>query len=141
MQQDDDNERDPAATALAQLGADPRSLSAAARIRRLLPDIEAALERGVRQADILQTLTAQGLKLTIGQFRTELWRARKRARAKDPQESPPPAKTPTPKRKSPLPGIGASKAERDAYARSVITDEPSNPLLERLKRKNKGEKT
>lgn len=139
MQQDDDNERDPAATALAQLGADPRSLSAAARIRRLLPDIEAALERGVRQADILQTLTAQGLKLTIGQFRTELWRARKRARAKDTKESPPPATTPTPK--SPPPGIGASKAERDAWAKEIIPDDPPNPLLERLKRKNKGEKT
>jgi hypothetical protein len=139
MQQDDDNGRDPASVALAQLGADPRSVPVAAQIRRLLPDIEAALERGVRQAHIIETLTAQGLKLTRGQFRTELWRARKRARATHAKGSPPPAKTPTPKPAAP--GIGASQAERDAYARSVIGDEPSNPRLERLKRKNKGEKT
>jgi len=139
MQQDDDNGRDPAAVALAQLGADPRSVSVAAQIRRLLPDIEAALKRGVRQADIIDTLTDQGLKLTRGQFRTELWRARKRVRAKEGKEAPPPAKAETPKPAAP--GIGASKAEREAYARSVIGDEPANPRLERLKRKNKGEKT
>ena len=93
----------------------------------------------MRQADILDTLAAQGLKLTIGQFRTELWRARKRARAQDPKQAPPRATNPTSKK--PAPGIRASKAERDAYARSVIGDEPSNPLLERLKRKDNGEKT
>jgi hypothetical protein len=121
--QHDYKERDPAAKALARLGTDPRSASAAARIRRLLPDIEAAISRGVRHADIIATLAEEGLRLTLGQFRTELWRARHKRQADQ-------GRQPAPQRPAPK-----SKAERDAWAKEMIPDEPVNPLLERLRRK------
>lgn len=50
----------------------------AARIRVLLPHIEAAMARNVTQSEIISELAKSGLVMTLDELRNSLYRARKR---------------------------------------------------------------
>ncbi|AKM33199.3 hypothetical protein AB870_23485 (plasmid) [Pandoraea faecigallinarum] len=50
----------------------------AARLRQLMPSIEAKLAEGVRAAEIVETLRKGGLELTIATFRNYLYQYRAR---------------------------------------------------------------
>ncbi|NHQ81143.1 hypothetical protein HA051_06040 [Chromobacterium vaccinii] len=52
--------------------------SKAARFRSLLPQINAAIERGVRHAQIIEALAADGLHMSHVEFRNALYRERRR---------------------------------------------------------------
>ncbi|WP_157889381.1 hypothetical protein [Chromobacterium subtsugae] len=56
--------------------------SKAARFRNLLPQINAAIERGVRHAQIIEALAADGLHMSHVEFRNALYRERRREEGK-----------------------------------------------------------
>ncbi|MEN7431768.1 hypothetical protein VA599_13490 [Chromobacterium sp. TRC.1.1.SA] len=56
--------------------------SKAARFRTLLPQINAAIERGVRHAQIIEALAADGLHMSHVEFRNALYRERRREEGK-----------------------------------------------------------
>ncbi|MFK7089378.1 hypothetical protein AAFM71_11250 [Chromobacterium violaceum] len=56
--------------------------SKAARFRALLPQINAAIERGVRHARIIEALAADGLHMSHVEFRNALYRERRREEGK-----------------------------------------------------------
>jgi hypothetical protein len=60
----------------------------AALFRELLPWIEAARNAGVTHTTIWETLSAEGLHLTIGTYRTLLHRSRKKVRTPKPNTEP-----------------------------------------------------
>jgi hypothetical protein len=67
-----------AAAGLRELARSLRAPSSAAQIRRLLPDIETAIDRGANHAQVLQTLKDNGIDMPLRTFRNELYQARKK---------------------------------------------------------------
>lgn len=121
--------------ALRDLAEDPANPSLTDELFELLPDIEAAMQRGASLEEVRQTLAEQGLEASPGAFRGALYRARLRRRTKTQEAaSSEPSQTVSPvaPKRAPAP---RTKAERDAWAREIIPDESKNPLLERIKRK------
>ena len=57
--------------------------SDAARLRDILDEVEAAIASGASYSAILETLHAQGFKLTLASFETTLSRLRKERREKE----------------------------------------------------------
>jgi hypothetical protein len=94
--------------------APPVTTSKAAQFRNLLPAIEAALERGVRQADLVATLAEEGLAMTVDELRNALYRERKRqkgpAREASQTTTPPDA---APSAKPQQPPRGDFRQQRD----------------------------
>lgn len=66
-----------AATALRSLAEGTGNRSEAARLRDLLPDIEATLQAGVKRSAVLEALHAQGFTMTMKGFENTLYRLRK----------------------------------------------------------------
>ncbi|MEJ7806874.1 MAG: hypothetical protein WKG03_13260 [Telluria sp.] len=61
---------------LAQASPDDPTRSKAARLRAVLPEVEAALAAGTSRARVLETLHAHGLEMTHAVFNTTLRRLR-----------------------------------------------------------------
>ncbi|MEM5386685.1 hypothetical protein VSR68_24240 [Paraburkholderia phymatum] len=99
-------DREKAAASLRSLALNSPNRSKAARLRAVLPDVEAALSAGVPSAEIITALAENGLAFTPRTFHGTLYRLRKNARP------------PTPH--APRPAMNAG----DAYARST-GDAPS----------------
>ncbi len=55
----------------------------AAKMRRLMPQIDRRVREGVRHEEIVQTLNANGLTLNLNTFRSYLYRYRKKMRGAD----------------------------------------------------------
>ena len=70
-------EKEAAATALRSLAEGTGNRSEAARLRDLLPDIEATLQAGVKRSAVLEALHAQGFTMTMKGFENTLYRLRK----------------------------------------------------------------
>lgn len=66
----------------------------AARIRVLLPHIEAAMARNVTQSEIISELAKSGLVMTLDELRNSLYRARKRLKRQANKDTPHEAKNP-----------------------------------------------
>lgn len=66
------------AQALARLASDTKGRSETARLRDVLPEIEAALAAGVSRAAVLDTLHAQGFTMGMKSFESALYRLRQR---------------------------------------------------------------
>lgn len=73
-----------AAQALLALSRSSTARTQVARLRELLPDIEAAQAAGVRHQHILDALNAHGFALSLKAYSVMLYRLRQ-ARAKSPQ--------------------------------------------------------
>ncbi|WP_155826601.1 hypothetical protein [Laribacter hongkongensis] len=71
---------------ITQLAAPSRPKTASERVRELLPDIEAAINRGVPHKTILAALAADGFEMSSDVFRTVLSRARAAARKGKPPD-------------------------------------------------------
>lgn len=69
--------KEAAATALRSLAEGTGNRSEAARLRDLLPDIEATLQAGVKRSAVLEALHAQGFTMTMKGFENTLYRLRK----------------------------------------------------------------
>lgn len=80
MRQDGDKPDDAARETLERLAAECAEASLAARFRLLLPELEAAIARGVPHRRIVEGLAEAGMEMSLVTFRTYLRRARKRAR-------------------------------------------------------------
>ena len=63
--------------ALERLAESPQAITRTARVRRMLPKIEAALSAGSTLAEVHQTLVTNGWAITEGAFRGAFYRARK----------------------------------------------------------------
>ena len=68
-----------AEAALERLAARLRAPSIGAQVRRLLPKIEAAIERGATHEQVVETLRESGIDLSLLTFRSALYRARAKA--------------------------------------------------------------
>jgi hypothetical protein len=66
------------ADALKKLASEDGSRSKTARLREVLPEIEAAQKAGVRNQKIVETLNAHGFELNLKTFETTLYRIRKK---------------------------------------------------------------
>lgn len=62
--------------------------SKAARLRTLMPEIEQRIAAGVRIADLVRTLNANGLRITAATLKSYLYRFRKATRAHHADEAP-----------------------------------------------------
>ena len=78
------NDTPTAAQALQALSRSSTARTQVARLRELLPDIEAAQAAGVRHAHILEALNAHGFALSLKAYSVMLYRLRQ-ARAKKPE--------------------------------------------------------
>jgi len=86
-----------------------RKQTIAGLIRERLPDIENKLERGFRQLAIIEELAQEGFIVSLGNFRTELYRARKCLNEKQTKSPPkPPQNRPQPLRQ----GVGITEPEK-----------------------------
>jgi len=61
---------------LQLLATDDTKRSKAARLREIIEDVERALAAGARRADVLATLRAHGLEMSLSTFETTLKRLR-----------------------------------------------------------------
>lgn len=77
-----------AEAALDRLAARLAPPSIGARIRRLLPKIEAAIEAGATHEQIVETLQETGIDVSLNTFRSALYRARKKTSKRSRKESP-----------------------------------------------------
>ena len=68
-----------AEAALERLAARLRTPSIGAQVRRLLPKIEAAIERGATHEQVVETLRESGIEISLLTFRSALYRARAKA--------------------------------------------------------------
>lgn len=99
-----------------------------ARLRQLLPEIEAAQAAGVSNAEIVETLNAQGIDLTLSAFQTALSRIRnprpsqRRLSAGEATHRP----TPAPPSGGPA---GRAEAPRAAAAEPATTGKPEQADL------------
>ena len=57
-----------------------------ARLRALMPGIEAALERGNSRADIVKKLNAEGFEIGMATFQTSIQRIRKKKKSERPMK-------------------------------------------------------
>lgn len=76
--------------------APPTTTSKAAHFRALLPTIEEAMARGVRQADLVAALAEEGLAMSIDELRNALYRERRRKTPRSPNAPSQPAALPAP---------------------------------------------
>jgi len=88
-----------------------RKQTIAGLVRERLPDIENKLEMGFRQETIIEEFAQQGFIVSLGNFRTELYRARKWRSEKHGKSSP----KPTQNRPQPIrQGTGITEPEKTA---------------------------
>ncbi len=80
------NDTPTAAQALLALSRSSTARTQVARLRELLPEIEAAQAAGVKHQYILESLNAHGFALSMKAYSVMLYRLRQ-ARAKNPQAS------------------------------------------------------
>ena len=98
----------------ALTGLPDKPASKTAQVRALLPEIEAAMARGVPQQAIVEQLASDGLHLTLDQLRLILHRIRKPKRKPPDAKSPSaPAATPVPTRPAPASAGFDYKQHRD----------------------------
>ena len=99
---------------LIGLAAPDKPHSKTAQVRELLPEIDAAMARGVPQQTIVDQLADVGLTLTVDQLRNYLHRIRKPKRKPPDAKSPSaPAATPVPTRPAPASAGFDYKQHRD----------------------------
>ena len=87
---------------LAQASPDDPTRSKAARLRAVLPAVEAALAAGTSRARVRETLRAHGLEMTHAVFNTTLRRLRATAAKASIKGIPAPSAEPTRARTPPL---------------------------------------
>ncbi|CAD2265247.1 hypothetical protein X12_004520 (plasmid) [Xanthomonas arboricola] len=93
-----------------------------AQLRQLLPEIEAALAAGAGYAEIVETLNAQGIEMTVSAFRTALFHIRKPTPSKRRHGAREALPHPTP---AGAPGAPAGpQATRSGAAESATTEKP-----------------
>lgn len=80
------NDTPTAAQALLALSRSSTARTQVARLRELLPEIEAAQAAGVKHQHILESLNAHGFALSMKAYSVMLYRLRQ-ARAKNPEAS------------------------------------------------------
>jgi len=73
--------KDEVSARLRALASDDKRRSETARLRDVLPDIEATLAAGVSQADVLAELHTLGFSLPMASFKSALYRLRKRTKS------------------------------------------------------------
>lgn len=101
-------------TSLSGLPVPDKPASKTAQIRELLPEIEAAMARGVPQQTIVDQLAADGLQLTLDQLRLILHRIRKpKRKPPDAPSQAAPAAIPVPSRPAPASAGFDYKQHRD----------------------------
>ncbi len=79
-------DREKVVEELRKLAEDYSTRSDAGRLRDILDEVDAALAAGASYAAVLETLHAQGFKLTPASFETTLARLRKERREKEKKE-------------------------------------------------------
>lgn len=96
-------------------GLPDKPASKTSQVRALLPEIEAAMARGVQQQTIVDQLAADGLHLTLDQLRLILHRIRKpKRKPPDAKSQAAPAATPVPTRPAPASAGFDFKQHRDS---------------------------
>lgn len=81
--------RKQAAEQIRALTPQPAGLTKVARFREVYPELEDAMQRGISQAELVATLAATGLAMTLDELRNALYRERKRLkRAPTPNKEP-----------------------------------------------------
>ena len=108
-----------AAQALLALSRSSTARTQVARLRELLPDIEAAQAAGVRHQHILDALNAHGFALSLKAYSVMLYRLRQ-ARAKTPQAGTA-AAAPLSVARTP---VAAATAEKAAQSPSPAASQP-----------------
>lgn len=99
---------------LIGLAAPDKPHSKTAQVRELLPEIDAAMARGIPQQTIVDQLAEAGLSLTVDQLRNYLHRIRRPKRKPPDAKSPSaPAATPVPTRPAPASAGFDYKQHRD----------------------------
>lgn len=142
-------QKDTVTKTLRSLAEGDRSRSETARLRDVLPEIEAALGAGVKRSAILEALQGQGFTMTLKSFESALYRLRKakpehKAVKTQPQPAiKPEVSTPQPEETKPpqkladdseLEGL-SSKQRRERYANSFIPEDGMSPaILNRIKK-------
>lgn len=109
---------------------------AAARLRDVLDDVEAALAAGVRRADIVQKLNDAGITITLRGFDSALYRARKMREKKTPtapynSAAAPPAPAP-----QAAPKPSAAPVQKPAQTAPRQTPEPAQAKAQEPKQEN-----
>jgi hypothetical protein len=117
--------------------------SKAAKLRQLMPVIERKLDEGVKAVDILAVLKEGGLEMTLGTFRNYLHQYRKKKqgavdeRSGDVTTLSRPQPTPPSSEPDQEDRLRDKKQRRENRADQFIRSEFTNPLLKRIKEKNK----
>lgn len=126
--------------ALDRLAESPQAITHTARVRRMLPKIEAALSAGSSLSEVHQTLVDTGWSISEGAFRGALNRARKtpgkggQQQAKRPALAPAPVQAPaldTAPTAPPDAARRSKKQQRELAADQWITD-PPNAIIDRF---------
>lgn len=115
------------ASALLSLATDGKGRSNTARLRDVFAEVQAALEAGVRRQTILETLNAEGFKLSLKGFESALYRIRKQNREfASPQKSPgAEAPPPHPSSQGDLEVAGSTAGLANDAVRDALTNQQS----------------
>lgn len=142
--------------ALRALAASNSKRSETSRLRAVLPEIEIAFAAGISRESMLETLRAQGFKLSLKTFDTVIWRLRKERDSGESKRSRTagipaaitlsPTASPqglTPKEGQEEQGAASNadddlpltpQAKRERRASQFIKSDTTNPLLRRLQK-------
>ncbi|CAZ15869.1 hypothetical protein XACN24_15835 (plasmid) [Xanthomonas albilineans] len=111
----------------------------AAKLRRVMPEIEEKLDQGVRHEEIVAALAAGGLDVTLETFRKTLYRHRAQ-KARDARQTPPKtARTTTRADGNPQVRVKAQEDSTDDDAPDDATTPSFDDALDRRKRDEVGE--
>ncbi len=116
-------------TGLQVLAAAGKGRSKAGQLRRVLPDLEAALAAGATYAALLETLREHGLVMTLGTFKVTLsrLRAQQAKRAVQPKR---PVSEPSP----PVPPAARVPSHDPADLDKIFRSQPDMNALAKLGR-------
>jgi hypothetical protein len=127
---------------LRALVLDDEKRSKAARLREVLPEVEAALAAGARRSDVLAALAANGLTMSLSTFETTLKRLRaKRAgvhiKPAHTQPSPPPRVLVSTLQTNTVKSVRQASHDPADLDRIITTQPDLNALAKLAKRKNR----
>ena len=116
-------------TGLQVLAAAGKGRSQAGQLRRVLPDLEAALAAGATYTALLETLREHGLVMTIGTFKVTL----SRLRAQQAKRGAPP-KSPVSEPSPPVPPATRVPSHDPADLDKIFRSQPDMSALAKLGR-------
>lgn len=120
------NDTPTAAQALLALSRSSTARTQVARLRELLPDIEAAQAAGVKHQHILESLNAHGFALSMKAYSVMLYRLRQ-ARAKNPETGVAAAAPPSVARTPAAAAAAKKTAQSPSPAASPTDPKPGEP--------------